>query len=108
MNVERYELLMIKALEIQQLRIEIRNKLRCIGGNITANELSSRFFDNDSAKKAFSLLSAKVDIENASHVRGKLKYNDVDIYLHQYPTDLGSKAMKEVLNDISIKSVLDA
>lgn len=71
--------------------------------------MRDRRFDNEDACKAFALLELDgVEIKKTSHVKGKAKYLDVEIYLHSSPDGLGGSAMKHVLEALSNKNIFDA
>jgi hypothetical protein len=109
-NIERYEQILIAAIEIQQLKSEIKDRLRVLSQNMTAYELKNRSFENEDASKAFSIVLAKNDfiVMPESHVQSSLKYKDVKIYLHCQPAKLGSQAMGRIIDAIKNTEILDA
>lgn len=106
-RIERYEKIIMAALDVHQLRIELKEKLSIISSNISAKELKTRSFDNESARKSFLIISSKVEIKKCEHVKSSLIYKDVEIYLHCTIDKRGGEAMKNVLSDISDKVVFD-
>jgi len=108
-KVERYEALIKAALEVQQLKIELRRKLEEVGENITVRELRTQCFSEDDAKKALTILSADMlKIEEASHVGAKAIYKDVEVCLHCSPSSVGREAMKHILEGIEDSEIFNA
>ena len=109
-NVERYERILIAAIEIQQLRHEIKERLRVLSKNMTAHELKNRSFVGEDASKAFSIVLANksFSVSHQSHVQSSLKYKDVEVNLFCHPDKLDSKAMEKALEAIQSGSILDA
>lgn len=108
-NVERYEALLRSAFEAQQLKIELRRKLAEIAKDITANELKHRSFNNEDARKAFEILSGgTIEIKKNQYVKATATYNDVEIHLRELPQGLGSKAMSQVLSNLTDSEIFNA
>ena len=108
-NIERYEALLRAALEVQQLKIEIKRKFAEVGKNITASELKHRRFDDDDARKAIAILSGDIlTIEESNFVKAKAVYKDVEVNLHCDPSSSGAEAMKHILESLKSNEIFDA
>ena len=102
-NAERYRELLIAAVEVHQLRIEVRTQLDRIAENIVARELISRDFDCAGVKDAFKLVDGTcgTPITEREFIKSTLVYKDVEIHLHNRISELGRTAMEHVLEGIS-------
>jgi|VirMetMinimDraft_7_1064189.scaffolds.fasta_scaffold106582_2 ABC-type branched-subunit amino acid transport system substrate-binding protein len=109
-NVERYEQILIAAIEIQQLRNEIKDRLSALSTLLTTRELKHRAFEKEDAKKAFCILLNNNDfvVGPESHVQSSLKYKGVRLYLHCHPDKLDGNAMAKVLDAIKSNDVFEA
>lgn len=108
-SVERYAKIIRCAVEVRQLRDEIRHKLAEMADLLTAKELTTRRFDRESVAGAMKLVAdGEIEIKEATHVGATLLYKDVGISLHEPPDRLGSKAMEYVLSEISVADIVNA
>jgi len=104
--IERYAVMIETSLEIRQHQIEISNLHNKLKELMTVKELN-RDFSEKAAHQAFKLLPSTVHINKASYVKGILTYKDVEVYLHEEVNDLGTRAMKECLSNISNRNLIN-
>lgn len=107
-NVERYERLIMSALEAQQSIIDLKGHLKDVADNMTAYELSNRSFNDDDAKKAFAIINdSLVDIEECQFIKSRLKFKDVEISLHCLPNNVKADAIRQVMKDLTNNQIFN-
>ena len=105
-DIERYDRLITAAMEAQQLKIELNNKLKEVANNLTAYELNHRTFCNESTQKAFAILPKELKLRKAAHVQSELAFKNTRISLHAKMDNLKGSAMKCILDELSNSEIL--
>lgn len=111
-DVDRYETIILTAIEIEQKKHELKSLMRTLSQVLTVNESGSRDFSRESADKAWFIVKSKSVIEPPAEYKRYeiLKYKDVQFVLSGYQESIanGREVMKKILEGIKTADIFDA